>query len=268
MFGFSLFRKSLWKIAKAKMQIVRVKGINGLGKTNGCEEAPVEVLRAFSSQKRLDFEEIHVNNSDVEQANKLIYENAKKLFSEQDKALFIGGDHSVSYGLVKGFFNTFKKGFLVIFDAHADCMKPGEEPTHEEWLRGVIEEGFPPENIVIIGARKIWPEEQAFLKEKGIKVVTVKGIRERKEKVCNVLAEKIENREVYVSVDIDVIDPIEAPGTSYPEPGGLSEKEMIYFLKRLSNVKGFKGADIVEINPMKDDGKTVKLGARLLAEMV
>lgn len=265
------------------MQIIRIRGVNGLGRTVGCEKAPVEVLkdldRVYSSEAGkvvnkglFDLEEIHVDNSDVEEANKLIYENAKDIFSEQDKAFFIGGDHSISYSLVKAFSESFRNVFLVVFDAHADCMDLWEtkEPDHEEWLASIIKQGFPIENVILVGARNIRPEEKVFLKENEIKVISMKQIQENRQEVCDLLMERARSADaLYVSVDVDVVDPAFAPGTGYLEPGGMSSRELIYFLQRLSLLKNFKAADIVEINPDKDSGgRTVKLGARLLGEMI
>lgn len=262
------------------MQIIRVGGINAFGRPKGCEKAPLAILRALDDiytnekgkiidKKLFRLEEILVDNSNIEEANKLIYENAKEVFSEQDKVFFVGGDHSISYSLVRAFKDSFTKPFLIVFDAHADCMKFGKEPTHEEWLRKLIEEGFLTENIILIGARNLWPEEKVFLQENKIKIITMKEIWENREEICDLLMEKAKEADAfYVSIDIDVVDPAHAPGTGYQEPGGLSSRELIYFLQRLSLLKNFKAADIVEINPDKDDGKTVKLGAKLLAEMI
>ena len=92
----------------------------------------------------------------VREPQKLIYKNAKEIFLEQDKALFLGGDHSISYSLVKAFKDVNGiDSFLVVFDAHADCMdsRGMKEPTHEEWLRALIEQGFSVENIILISTR-------------------------------------------------------------------------------------------------------------------
>jgi len=263
------------------MQIIRVKGINAMGKTKGCEKAPVEILKSLSEiysnekgklidKKLFSLEEIHLDNYNLEEENELIYENSKEVFSEQDKALFVGGDHSISYGLVKGFMENFKAPFLIVFDSHADCMSPGKEPTHEEWLRKLIEDGFPVRNIIIIGARNIHPEEREFLDKNKIQIFGVKEIHEEERDICDTVMEKARQADaLYVSIDIDAIDPAFAPGTGYLEPGGLSSRELIYFLQRLTLLKNFRGADIVEINPDKDEsGKTVKLGAKILSELI
>ena len=263
------------------MQIVRVKGINGLGKTKGCEKTPADILRALDDiysnekgkiidKKLFEIEEIHINNNNVEEANKLIYENAKEIFSEQDKTLFLGGDHSVSYSLVRAFKEVFKNPFLVIFDAHPDCMKPGKEPNHEEWLRAVVEKGFPTENIILVGVRNIYSEERIFLDKNKIQVIGMQQIQEDRQGICDLVMEKAKEQDaLYISIDIDVLDPAFAPGTGYLEPGGMSSRELIYFLQRLALLKNFKAADIVEINPDKDEtGRSVKLGAKLLAELL
>ena len=101
-------------------------------------------------------------------------------------------------------------------------------------------------------------------------VVEMKQIQENIGEVCDLLMERVRNSDAfYISIDIDVIDPAYAPGTSYQEPGGMSSRELIYFLQRLTLLKSFKAADIVEINPDKDGtSRTVKLGAKLSAELI
>jgi len=131
------------------MYIVKVPGINGLGKTKGCEKAPNVVLEALKEihsnengkpidSRLLDLEEIHLENSNLELTNNLIYKNSFKMFETQPRTVFVGGDHSISYSLTRGFFdscqNLGKEPCLIVFDAHADCMIPMKEPTHEEWL--------------------------------------------------------------------------------------------------------------------------------------
>ena len=73
---------------------------------------------------------------------------------------------------------------------------------------------------------------------------------------------------LYVSVDIDVLDPAFAPGTGYTEPGGLTTRELIYFIQRLKNLKNIQMWDLVEVNPEKDvNNLTVMVAAKLIVEM-
>jgi len=76
-------------------------------------------------------------------------------------------------------------------------------------------------------------------------------------------------KELYVSIDIDVIDPAFAPGTGYCEPGGLSTRDFLYLIQRINKLKNLKAIDLVEINPDKDkENMTVKLGAKILSELI
>ncbi len=266
------------------MFVVKVPGINGLGKTIGCEKAGNEVLKFLREipstesgkpidVRLLDLEEIHLDNSDLELNNNLIYKNSLNFFKTQPKTIFLGGDHSVSYSLGKAFLDNCKsqgsEPCLIVFDAHADCMPSMKEPTHEEWLRKLVEKGFPTKNILLVGARTIWQEEIKFLKEKGIRTISMNQFVENLQDTCEIIMEFSNRKELYVSIDIDFIDPVFAPGTGYREPGGLSSRDFLYLIQRMNKIKNLRGVDIVEINPDKDEeNKTIKLGAKILAEII
>ena len=268
------------------MLIVKVPGINGLGKTSGCRDAGravIEKLREIHSSesgkemKDLRFEEIHVDNSNLEKQNDLIYKNAFDVFKEEEFTVFLGGDHSVSYPLARAFLDYCEVGVeglarepcLIVFDAHADCMEPMKEPTHEEWLRGLIEKGFPAKNILLVGVRNMWKTESSFLKENGIRTISMNRLLLDIEDSCDIIMEFAKDKQLYVSLDIDVADPAFAPATGYCEPGGLTSRQLIYLVQRLRKVKGLRAFDIVEINSEKDSsGITTKLGAKILGELV
>jgi agmatinase len=266
------------------MFIVKVPGINGLGKTKGCEKAGNAVLDSLkeihTNEKGnlidinlLDLEEIHLDNSNIELTNNLIYENSSEIFEKKPKTVFLGGDHSISFSITKAFLDYCKKSrkepCLIVFDAHADCMIPMKEPTHEEWLRALIEEGFPAENILLVGVRNVWKDEITFMKENKIRIITMNQLQEDLQDTCDAIMEFSNNRELYVSVDIDVIDPVFAPATGYNEPGGLTSRQFIYLIQRINKIKNLRVVDIVEINPEKDiNGITVKLGAKILSELL
>jgi len=270
------------------MYVVKVPGINGLGKTKGCEGAGnaiiAELKNIYSNEigkeisvGKLDLEEIHLDNSNLEITSKLIYKNALETFEEKPKVIFLGGDHSVSFGLSRAFLdfckNSGKEPCLIVFDAHPDCMEPvdGNFPTHEEWVRGLVKKGFPAKNILLIGVRNSWKDELKFLKEKGINIVSMNNLLTDLEKVCDGIMEFANNKELYVSVDIDVVDPVFAPATGHREVGGLSSRKMIYLISRINKIKTLRAVDIVEINSEKDkefNNLTVKLGAKILSELI
>jgi len=267
------------------MFVVKVPGINGLGKTKGCEKAGNAILKTLKEEiysnesgkiiepAKLDLEEIHLDNSNLELTNKLIYENAFETFEEKPKTVFLGGDHSVSYSLTRAFFdycdNSGKEPCLIVFDAHPDLMPPMEYATHEEWLRKLIDDGFPTKNILLVGTRNFDKKELDFFKEKKIRLVSMNQLLGNLEDSCDIIMEFSKNKELYVSIDIDVVDPAFAPGTGYVEPGGLTSREFLYIVQRINKVKNLRAIDIVEINPDNDpSNKTVKLGAKILSELI
>jgi len=263
------------------MQIIRVRLINSMGKTEGCQRAPVEVLNELKKIKlnergeEIDFnsfnlEEIHVDLNNLEEANHLIFENSKEVFEKNFKAFFIGGDHSISFPIGRAFNKIQDNPLLIVFDAHADCDELCKEPTHKEWLRRLVEQGFDGRKIILISTRKMCPNELEFIKENKITLISMEILQEDLHGVCDLVMERArEAGGFYISIDIDSVDPAYAPGVACPEVGGMSSRDLIYFIKRLSLLDNFRGADIVEINPDKDvNNITVKLGAKLLSEMI
>ena len=89
---------------------------------------------------------------------------------------------------------------------------------------------------------------------------------------CDTIMEFSNGKELYVSLDIDVVDPSFAPATGYPEPGGLTSREFIYLVQRINKMKNLKAIDLVEINAEKDkekyNGITIKLGAKIIGELL
>ncbi len=268
------------------MFIVKVPGINSSdGKTVGCGRAGHAILNALkdihsNEQGKpidvglLDLEEIHLNNNDLKLTNKLIYENCLKIFGTKPKTIFLGGDHSISYSISRAFLDicrqSRKEPCLIIFDAYVDCRKSAEEfPTNKEWIRTLVGNGFPAENILIVGARNIRKDELTFLKEHNIKVINMNQILEDIDETCDIIMEFSDGKDLFVSIDISVVDPAFAPSTAYAEPGGLTSRQFLYMIQRINRVKNLKGVDLAEINEKKDSNlSTVRLGAKILAELI
>jgi agmatinase len=266
------------------MFIVKVPLINGLGKTKGCERAGNAILKSlkeiYSTEDGkpidtalLDLEEIHIDNSNLELSSELIYKNSLNIFEEKPQTIFLGGDHSISYSTTKAFLKYCKtekkKPCLIVFDSHPDCMEPMKEPTHEEWLRKIIEEGFPGENVMLVGLRNSHKDEITFIKQNKIKTLSIHNLTEDLHEMCDTIMEFSNGKELYVSIDIDVIDPAFAPSTGYPEPGGLTSRQFLYLIQRIKKIKNLKAIDLVEINEKNDkDETTIKLAAKVLAELL
>lgn len=262
------------------MLIVKVPAINGLGKTNGCEKAPEKIIselnEIYTNEQGIEIKinknqikEILVNPEDVEETNKNIYKEAKKIFTLNDFPIFIGGDHSITYPLLKSFIETFGNVGMIIFDAHADCMHNFHPPTHEDWLRTLIENGFKVENIILVGLRNIHNIEREFLQKNKLNCFMQKQLFENLQDSCDAIMEIARKfGALYLSIDIDAVDPAFAPATGYAEPAGLSSREIIYMIQRIKMLKNLKAADIVEVNPKKDiNNITSRLAAKIISEL-
>ena len=214
--------------------------------------------------------DVKVDEGNIEETNVNIFNAVKGCMKETNKVMLLGGDHSITFSGFKAFAEGFDNPGLVVFDAHPDCVNNFEPPTHEDYLKVLIEKGvLKKENVIIVGLRNWHKEEYAFLKQNRIKFYSMKeisqeGVREVSEAIMSV-AKNFDG--LYVSMDIDAVDPSSAPGTGYMEPGGLSSREILYFLHRLKLLRNLKMLDLVEINPLKDVNEmTVSLGAKLVVE--
>ena len=246
----------------------------GLNHGNGSNEAPniieEQLKDIFSNEEGIecnfDIEEIQVNENNIQES----HDNIQKYIEGiQEKAIILGGDHSITYPSVKAFSKNTKDFMLIVFDAHPDLVNDFKPPTQEDYLRVLIEENIvEPENIILIGIRNWDQTEIKYLEEKNIKYYQAKYIFEKGIKaIAKKIISKI-NKPIYLSIDIDVVDPVEAIGTGYTEHGGLSSRELIYILQQLVKTNQIKLIDIVEVNPKKDiNNMTSYLAAKLIAEL-
>jgi len=253
------------------MNIIKIPFDAGsMNKNKGCSFAPDEILKDFpdyssenNMKRQLKICQVNVKNSDFTFTQKEI----EKTISQFEEAVILGGDHSITY-------STFKASgcdALLIFDAHPDSTPATTIPTHEDFLRKLIEEGsLNPKNVFLFGIRSWHLSEMEFLKEKKIKFFGMKDIFEFGVKnLCDTLMESVKDfKKLYISIDIDVLDPAFAPGTGYSEPGGLSSRELIYMIQRLKNLKNLKFVDIVEANPNLDEKrKTINMCRKIIIEL-
>jgi arginase family enzyme len=229
-----------------QMKMLNIPALNGLGKTKGVESTG-EIL--FSG---IPHEKLELDNQDLNAQEGKIYSKILKEL-KRDKLLLVGGDHSLSYSSGKAFIDYYKENFcFVIFDAHYDLMPPMDNPTHEEWLRGLIDYGLKGENVLLVGIRRkskeIDKREIKFAKKHNIKIMFADEFNKK-----NIL-DFIKNKKTYISFDIDVLDSSIIQATAYPEKNGLN-LESIKLVNKIMGLKNFKCLDIVEINFQKADEK-------------
>ncbi|MBW3014578.1 arginase family protein [Candidatus Woesearchaeota archaeon] len=245
-----------------------------LGRNNGCEKAPAlvcEALKNFTLNENLKETKFEILNVPVDQSNiSKTNENIVNTITDAGDCIILGGDHSITYSCFKAFSKKHKNPALIVFDAHVDAVSNFSPPTHEDYLRVLVEEKIlKPENIILVGVRNIDRIELDWLKQKNIRFFTMKQLEDA-EDVCDGIMQTLREFDaVYLSLDIDILDPAFAPGTGCPEPGGLSTRELLYFLRRIKLLKNLRAVDLVEINPEKDrDNATVKLGAKIISELI
>jgi agmatinase len=246
-----------------------------LGKNPDTSLAPEEILKELdhSSREDMSVPTFNIHKVHVEPDNfSVTHENVEKMVDEvEGKFIAIGGDHSLTYPLVKAFAKHNDDVGLIIFDAHPDLMQEFKPATHENYLRVLIEEGHvKPDNVILIGLRVWDPEETEYLKQKNIKHYTMKDVNElgMQDLIDAVMEQARDWGSLYISVDIDAMDPAFAPGTGYCEPGGMSSRDLIYAVQRLKILPNYKAADLVEVSPTKDvNNMTVNLAAKIVREL-
>jgi agmatinase len=189
----------------------------------------------------------------------------------------VGGDHSLMYATVAAMTDVYGKGNVGVihFDAHYDAGKyaQGHLINHGMPVYRLIEEGLVPgKNFIQVGLRGYYPDEEAFkwMRENEFRYHTMAEIEERgwPAVMKDVIREANEGPEyLYISFDIDVLDPAFVPGTGTPEPGGLTPREVFPIVRRLcaeSNVIGF---ELVELSPIMDPTYVSALNAnRIIKE--
>ncbi|MEK6879829.1 MAG: arginase family protein, partial [Nanoarchaeota archaeon] len=225
------------------MQIVKVPGLNSFGRNDGCRNAAdaifSELKEIWSNSKNVpvdykmfDMKEIELDNGDLDEQEKKIHEGALDFIKSNEKVIFIGGDHSITYSTGKAFLDfcreNGKEPCLIIFDSHPDCMPPQKNVSHEEWLRACVDYGFTAKNILFVGLRNSDIVEIKYMSENSIKQIKINDLMNDLEDVTDSIMEFSSGKELYVSFDIDFIDPAFAPSTGYIEAGGSTSWVALY----------------------------------------
>ena len=181
--------------------------------------------------------------------------------------VILGGDHGVTWPNVTGIADVrgFGKLGVVHFDAHADTAPDlqGVLASHGTPMRRLIESGaVKGKNFVQVGLRGYWPgpDIRSWMEQQGMRTHFMAEIQRHGfdtvlERAINEALDDADH--LFISVDIDVVDPSAAPGTGSPEPGGLSSHEILRAIRRLAAEVGIVGMDIVEVSPPYDAGNNI-----------
>jgi agmatinase len=182
----------------------------------------------------------------------------------------IGGEHTVTLGIVKGLGARAAKTAVVSFDAHLDLRSEflGLDLSHTTFMQLISEEAKPA-RIIEVGTRSVCKEELAYAKKAGVEFFTSNQIiREGAKKVLDELRSKLAPYDsIYLTVDMDVLDPAFAPAVQNPEPEGITTTALLDILCGLCD-KRVVGLDVLEIVPTYDHGVSAVVAAKVLFEML
>jgi len=187
-----------------------------------------------------------------------------ELRKEKKPLVILGGEHLLTLGSYMSF---PKEVGYVVFDAHYDLRDEyaNTKLSHAAYLRRIVEKRGA-DNIVHVGARSFVKDELEFLTKNKINSISDKEIRLGN--ACRQLKDSISTfDELYVSIDLDVVDPAFAPGVGNPEAVGITSRELYDLVTSLENKK-IVGSDVVELNPSFDNGSTASLAAKMISTII
>lgn len=224
----------------------------------------------FAELQVADGGDIGVTPFNIGEAIEVIDDHASGLLETGAKLVTIGGDHTIALPLLRAVARRHGPVALLHFDAHLDTWDSyfNEPYTHGTPFRRASEEGLlDTEALSHVGIRGPLygrfdlDEDERF----GFGIVTSADVLRRGvDEVADALRQRVGDRPLYMSIDIDVLDPAHAPGTGTPEAGGLTSRELLEILRGLAGVN-LVGADIVEVAPAYDHADITSIAASHVA---
>ncbi|MFA5102536.1 MAG: agmatinase [Candidatus Thermoplasmatota archaeon] len=242
---------------------------------HGADKAPAEIRQASWNFERYDlrtgvnFEDIPVHDYGNLEVNNLtskeVYNTVKtftaKILAAQKIPIAIGGDHSITPGIVA----AFPKDIAVLsLDAHIDFRQEykNDRYNHACVIRRITDH-LPIQNIAVLGLRSAEKEEYDQATTQGLFfrdafTITTHGLNT----IIQHTKKQLNGKKIYLTLDIDVVDPAYAPGTSTPEPCGLTPMQVIEIIEAFA--PNLIGCDLVEVCPPYDQGQTAVLAAKFI----
>lgn len=223
----------------------------------------------------------------IAEKNQMLAEMVDKIIQSKSFPLVLGGDHSIAIGTLAGVSKHYTNLGVIWYDAHGDLNTAETSPSGNihgmplavslgyghELLTNILGASpkIKPEHVVIIGARSLDEGERRLIKELGIKVFTMHeidrlGMTKVMESTIDYLKEKTDG--VHLSLDLDGLDPNDAPGVGTPVPGGISYRESHLAMEMLAESGLITSAEFVEVNPILDErNKTASLAVALMGSL-
>jgi len=251
----------------------------------GTREGPAAIIRAsqqvelFDEELEGEFYKVGIATLDPilpimagpAEMHQDVYQAARRIVRDGKTIIGLGGEHSVSTGLVRAVLGKHKKLSILQIDAHLDLRQEWEGTPHSHAcaMRQCVDLGA---SLVSVGIRNVSMEEHQFLRGAGsarrpkVEVITARQAHmddDWVDRAINALGEL-----VYVTIDIDGFDPAYAPGTGTPEPGGLDWYQVSGLLRLVAAEKNIVGMDVVEVMPIPGQAVTEFLAARLMYKLI
>ncbi len=227
-------------------------------------------VEPFAEQQVADAGDLALNPFDIGEAVAAVEAGARALASSADRLLVIGGDHTIALPLLRVVAERHGPVAVVHFDAHLDTWDTyfGAEFTHGTPFRRASEEGLIDRTASLhVGIRGPLYSRDDLRDDTrlGFAVITSDDVElDGLQASIDRMLARLGDRPIYVSVDIDVLDPAHAPGTGTPEAGGLTSRELLAFLRALGR-RTIVGADVVEVSPAYDHAQLTAVAASHVA---
>ncbi|MFV0308371.1 MAG: agmatinase [Desertimonas sp.] len=234
-------------------------------------------LEIFDWLEVVDFGDAYCPHGQAEVGHANIRTRVHEIARRGIVPIILGGDHSITWPSATAVADVHGYGNVgvVHFDAHADTADviDGNLASHGTPMRRLIESGaVPGRNFVQVGLRGYWPPAETFewMQRQDMRWHTMQEIWERgfHAVMADAVAEALERADkLYISVDVDAIDPSMAPGTGTPEPGGIQSADLLRIVRQLCVTHDVVALDVVEVSPPYDVSElTVNLAHRIVFE--
>ena len=234
---------------------------------------PVLDLNPFEKHRIADYGDLSINPLSIDDTFHRIASQLDEILKTGARTVCVGGDHSILLPILRSVQKRFGPVGLIQFDAHNDTWGGyfGSPHSHGTPVRHAIEEGLlVGKDVLQVGLRgQVYSKDDfVFGREHGFQVVTSEDFHRRGIPLVARHLKKLGKRPVYVTLDIDVVDPAFAPGTGTPQVGGLSSIQILELVRSLRGLN-LVGCDLVEVSPAYDAGEiTSLLAANLIYELL
>jgi agmatinase len=230
-------------------------------------------VNPFAKYRIADYGDFSVNPLSIQDTFQRVEAQMEPLMKVDARVAAVGGDHSLSLPLLRATAKKYGPLAVIQFDAHNDLWDEyfGCKLSHGTPFRRAIEEGLIREHSFLqVGLRgQVYTADDfEFAKKHNVEMITAEEFHAQGMKLFREKAQALHGKPVYVTLDIDCVDPAFAPGTGTPQVGGLSSAQMVELVRGLRGLK-IVGCDLVEVSPPYDNGSiTSLLAANLLYELL